>query len=90
MSGKKIIQQIQSIVMILLILFGIFIIYQVILKILGGSWEIEDIILALLIFNIGFSFTIALNQVKTNSDLNSLNYQFKHLANDFKLRLQDS
>ena len=71
-------------------MFGIFIIYQVILKILGGSWEIENIILALLIFNIGFSFTIALNQVKTNSDINHQNYQFRHLANDFKLHLQNN
>ena len=75
---------IQTTTIILLILFGIFIIYQIIRKIVGGSWATEDIIIALLIFNIGITFTLTINQTKLNLNHNNLQNQFKHLAKDFK------
>lgn len=81
---KNIIKVIQIIAIIALIIFGGFLVYQIIKKIFGGSWDTEDIILALLIFNIGFSFTIALNQMKSASDHEHLKYQFGCLAKDFK------
>ena len=84
---SRIIEVIQAIAIIMLILFGIFAAYQIVNKILGGSWETEDIILALLIFNIGFSFTIALNQMKSSSDNSYLRHQFGCLAKDFKAHL---
>ncbi|MEK6880926.1 MAG: hypothetical protein AABY22_15000 [Nanoarchaeota archaeon] len=43
---------------ILLILLGLFIAYQIIKAIFGGTWEIEDIILALLIFNLGLTWKL--------------------------------
>lgn len=84
---RGLLEIIRAIVIILLTLFGIFLIYQVIKKILGGSWDAENIILALLIFNIGFSFTIALNQMKSTSDHEHLRYQFGCLAKDFKTHM---
>ena len=43
---------------ILLILFGLFIAYQVVKKLLGGSWETEGIIISLLIFNLGLTWRL--------------------------------
>ena len=38
---------------ILLILFGLFIAYQLIRAIIGGSWQTEGLIIAMLMFNLG-------------------------------------
>jgi len=84
MINKKLIDKIEFIAIILLIIFGLFIAYQIILKIFGGSWATEDIIVALLVFVIGFIFTIALNLVKLNLKHDHLEGQFYHLAKDFK------
>ena len=75
---------IQNILEIILILFGLFILYQIIRKILGGSWETENIIAALLMFNIGLTFTLALNQVRTSMGLHYLTKKVNYLAKDFK------
>lgn len=75
---------IQNLLIIFLSLFGLFIAYQILLKILGGSWETEDIILAMIIFNVGLTFTIGFNQAKLKSDHNHLSNQFYCLAKDFK------
>lgn len=69
---------------IFLIIFGLFVFYQIIKKILGGSWQTEDIIVALLILDITFTFTIALNQVKYNIDYNYFKKNMRSLAKDFK------
>jgi len=82
--GKRIVNTLQKILIIFLILFGIFISYQLIRKIFGGSWQTEDIIIALLIFTIGGVFTLVFNLSKLNSDFNHLKNQFRCLANDFK------
>lgn len=84
MINKKLIDRIELIVIVLLIIFGLFIAYQIILKIFGGSWATEDIIVALLVFVIGFVFTIALNLVKLNLKHGHLEKQFYFLAKDFK------
>jgi len=81
---KKVIDVIQFVLIIFLIIFGLIILYQVILKILGGSWETEAIILTLLALNIGFTFTITFNLVQLRSDHNHLTRQFGCLARDFK------
>jgi len=85
--GKKIIDYFVSILIIILILFGTFIIYQLIRKILGGSWTTENIIIALLIFEIGLTFTIAVSLARLISDHNHLKGQFCSLAKDFKEHL---
>lgn len=43
---------------ILLILFAVYIIYEIIKKLLGGSWSIEQLIVALMILNIGWTALI--------------------------------
>ncbi len=69
-----------------LVVFGLFLAYQVIRKILGGSWTIEQIILAFLMFNMGITITIGFAVVELKSDQNHLKSQFKSLAQDFKLK----
>jgi len=38
---------------VLLILFGLFIAYQLLMVIFGGSWQFESLIIAFLVFNFG-------------------------------------
>ena len=45
---------------IILILFGLFVAYQLIKAILGGSWQMESLIISLLVFNIGLTYKISL------------------------------
>ncbi len=45
---------------ILLILLGLFIAYQIITKLLGGSWQTESIIISLLIFNLGVTYRLSI------------------------------
>jgi len=68
----------------MLTVLAIFIVYQIIKKSLGGSWESEDIIIALLIFNLGCVFTIGLSLALLKSDHTHLEKQFRSLASDFK------
>lgn len=75
---------------VLLILFSIFIIYQLIIKILGGSWETQDIIIALLILIIGFIFNITVKLTKIETNFNNLKNSFCNLAKDFKQHLSNN
>lgn len=43
---------------IILILLGLFIAYQLLRKIFGGSWQTESLIIALLIFNLGITWRL--------------------------------
>lgn len=81
---KDIIKIIIKLFVIILIIFGLFIIYQIIKKILGGSWSTENIIVSLLILNLGVVFATGLIFAKLRSDHNHLSKQFSALANDFK------
>lgn len=74
----------QIILMTILIVFGLFILYQIIRKIMGGSWATEDIIVTLLLTLIGIVFTTSVQLAKLRSDHNNLSHQFKCLAKDFK------
>ncbi len=69
---------------IFLFLFGLFLLYQLILKIFGGSWNTEDIILGFLTLNLGMTFTTVMILVQLKSDHNHLKNQFQCLAKDFK------
>ena len=44
---------------ILLILLGLFIAYQLVKAIFGGSWQTESIIIALLVFNLGLTWKLS-------------------------------
>lgn len=81
---KDIEKLIERTIITILILFGLLLIYQILRKVFGGSWETEDIIIALLIFNLGSIFTIGLSFAKLKSDHSHLANQFRNLANDFK------
>ncbi len=61
----------------ILVIFGLFILYQIIKKIFGGSLTVEDMIISLLVFNIGATFTIGIMFAQLKSDLNYLRDQFK-------------
>jgi len=52
---------------ILLILFGLFIAYQLLLKIFGGSWQTESLIIGLLIFNLGLTWKLGERIFKLDS-----------------------
>lgn len=67
-----------------LVIFGLFIVYQIILKMIGGSWDTEDVIISLLVFNIGGIFSIGLVLAKLRSYHNHLANQFRSLVDDFK------
>jgi len=45
---------------ILLILLGLFIAYQLLRAILGGSWQTESLIIGLLIFNLGLTWRLSM------------------------------
>lgn len=73
---------------IILIVFGIFMLYQIIRKILGGSWTIEEIILGIVLLNIGATFTIGIMLAQVKSDHGHLKKQFNSLAGDFKAHVK--
>ena len=52
---------------ILLILFGLFIAYQLLRKIFGGSWQTESLIIGLLIFNLGLTWKLGERIFKLDS-----------------------
>lgn len=45
---------------IILILLGLFIAYQLLKVIFGGSWQTESLIIALIIFNLGLTWRISM------------------------------
>ena len=81
---EKTFKIIETALVTILFIFGLFLVYQILKKALGGSWETENIIISLLIFNIGLTFTIGLSMAKLKSDHNHLENQFKSLVSDFK------
>lgn len=81
-------ESVEKTVELLLILFGLFLLFQIIRNMLGGSWSTEDIIIGLLIFNLGGLFTIGIIAAQLRSDHDHLKNQFGSLANDFKSHLQ--
>lgn len=45
---------------IILIILGLFIAYQLLKAIFGGSWETESLIISLLVFNLGLTWRIGM------------------------------
>jgi len=82
--SNKISDIIIGILLAVLTIFAAFITYQIFLALSGGSWSNENIIIALLILNIGCTFTIGLALGALNSDHKHLKNQFRHFATDFK------
>ncbi|MFA4952864.1 MAG: hypothetical protein WC584_01430 [Candidatus Pacearchaeota archaeon] len=65
---------------VLLILFGLFIAYQLLRKIIGGSWQTETLIIALLVFSLGLTWKMNNNLWKLNSkfDRHIIWHKFKN------------
>jgi|SRR3989344_3198714 len=80
----KIQEELINLVKILLLLFALFVLYQLIKFIFGGSWEKEDLIIGLLMFNIGLTISIGLSHFGLKASHKYLAGQFTSLANDFK------
>ena len=83
--------KILKLIQISLIIFGIFLLIQILRKIFGGSWSTEDIVVALLLFNtsIIFTSTIILVQLRSDQkylrkDVEILIKDLNKLGNDFK------
>ena len=68
----------------MLVIFGLFIIVQILRILIKGSWNPEDIIISLLIFNL--SLTVALlRRTDSNSiKINNLRKSFTSLARDYR------
>jgi multisubunit Na+/H+ antiporter MnhG subunit len=77
-------KDIENIFKIALSLFGVYLFFQIVRKMMGGSWSTEDIILGLLVFVVGSIFTIAIMLAQLKSDHNHLKNQFTSLVGDFK------
>ncbi len=86
---EKISEIFNTAILILLILFSLFIIYQILKKIFGGSWASEGIILTLLILIIGFLFSQAKTLGRLESEVGNIKNSFFHLATDFKNLIHD-
>ena len=55
---------------VLLIILGLFIAYQLLRAIIGGSWQTEGLIIALLVFNFGLIWKMSINLVKLDMKFN--------------------
>jgi len=66
--------KVEKMIEIILVLFGLFLIFQLIRKMFGGSWSVEDIIIGLLLFNTGAILTIGMIVAELKSD-------YKHIDN---------
>ncbi|HLD43550.1 MAG TPA: hypothetical protein VJB08_06230 [Candidatus Nanoarchaeia archaeon] len=69
---------------IVLALLGIYIAYQILRALAGGSWAIEDIILSLVIFNIGLTGALLRTSTGNKHDIRNMQRSFNSLARDFK------
>ena len=84
MKKETVMQMLDLIWTLFLILFGLLAIYQTLVKIFGGSWVSESLIIAFMVLSIGLLFKIAVTQAKMRVELNHFIEQFKSLAHDFK------
>ena len=81
---NKVFKWIEKAIEIFVTVFGAFIAYQLLRKILGGSWATEDILIGLVIFNIATLFSVAILLTQLKSDFKHHKSQFSALTRDFK------
>ena len=86
---EKTFKIIETALTVALFIFGLFIIYQILKKIFGGSWATEGIIISLLMFNLGLTFTIIFKLEKSSVKLARLSSDHSHLENQFKSLVSD-
>ena len=92
---KKISDVLNIIIIILAIIFGIFLAYQIFKRITEGSWTTETIVVSLLVLVItslfilaGFLISISRTIGKLESNFSNLKNSFCSMAKDFKEHLQ--
>lgn len=81
-------EKVEKTVEILIVIFGMYLLFQLIKIIFGGSWSSEDMVIALLIFDTSCLFTVIILIVQVKTDLGNLKSQFRALATDFKAHLK--
>ncbi len=86
MDKRKIIE---STLEIFFFLVGLIVIYQILRKLFGGSWDAENIIVSLVFVNLSATITMTVMTATIRSDLRSLKNQFYSLAADFKKHIND-
>ena len=69
---------------IIVSLLSLYIAFQLFLKIIGGSWVLESVIMGLIMVNITVSITTMMIVVGLKADHRFLQRQFTSLALDFK------
>ncbi len=81
----------KALLLVFLVLFSLIVIYQLLLKILGGSWTFEDIIMSLGVIIIttlfmiaGFLISLSRTVGRLEERFTNLKGSFFHLADDFK------
>lgn len=74
-----------NIVRVLLLLFIIYVIYQLIHTLLGGSWGFEELIIGLLIANLGYSFEISRRISELGSRLSEHLGEHKGYSNSYRI-----
>lgn len=82
-------KRVQAAVEIGVSVFGLFVLYQILRKMVGGSWGVEELILGLIVVHIGFTFALAMKTTEANRDLRHITKQFESLAIDFKKHRED-
>ncbi len=76
--------RVQQAIDIILALFGLFMLYQILRRMFGGSWGIEALIFGLVVLHMGITFGLAVKMTETRTEVRHLRNQFHSLATDFK------
>lgn len=74
---------------IFLILFGLYIFVQILIKVFGGSWSAENLIIALLMCNLGILFSLVFFLARMHEDFKHHKRQFRSMTSDFKQLRRD-
>jgi len=74
---------------LILIIFGLFIIVQILRIIFGGSWSIESVILALVIFSIGIGINNMRKLEHVKVDIKYMKKTLYSVARNFKKHLKN-
>ncbi|MFH1591609.1 MAG: hypothetical protein ABIC95_06825 [archaeon] len=68
-----------------LIVYILFVVYQILRALFGGSWSTESIIIALVIANLGYTFLLT-NKLEKHLGMHAVwDKQFSSLCKDFKV-----
>ena len=84
MDCKRFTMKIENIIQITITLFGLFIIYQIVKRMLGGSWEIETVLLALVIFAMTITFSTTFRFNKHLGEFKEFKRSMLEMTKDFK------